>query len=279
MTKTIALWVKELESDYFSRRARNSKTETTWQTDYLRVFRHLPQDEELSSEILKALVTDTLPDTRTRKRYCIALGVLARFSGLEINLKFYSGSYSFKSACRRNLPDDLEIVAGFEQVKDPAWRWVYGMIAVYGLRPHEVFCLDYQRIEAGNPALKVLGGKTGERLVFPFYPEWLEQFDLRTVMLPRVSGATNSDLGHRVAQAFRRFKLSFRAYDLRHCWAVRTLEFGLELPLAAQQMGHSTRVHTEIYHAWISEKVQQKAFEALLAQPTRPRAPFRSGGL
>lgn len=273
--ETIASWIKEFEADYFTRRARTPKSETTWRTDYLRVFHRLPQDEALTPEILKSLAISTSPDTRTRKRFCIALGALARFSGLEINLKPYSGSYCFNSACRRNLPDDIEIVAGFEQVKDQSWRWVYGMIAAYGLRPHEVFYLDYQRIKIGNPALRVLGGKTGERLVFPFYPEWLEQFDLRTVVLPRVSGATNGDLGHRVAQAFRRVKLPFGAYDLRHCWAVRTLEFGLELPLAARQMGHSTKVHTEIYHAWISEKVQHRAFEALMAKPNRPQAPKR----
>ncbi|MFW6359494.1 MAG: hypothetical protein ACOC0N_09850, partial [Chroococcales cyanobacterium] len=32
------------------------------------------------------------------------------------------------------------------------------------------------------------------------------------------------------------------------------MEFGLDLSLATQPMGHSVKVHTDIYHHWISER-------------------------
>jgi hypothetical protein len=51
------------------------------------------------------------------------------------------------------------------------------------------------------------------------------------------------------------------------------MEFGLELTLAAQQMGHSLKVHTDVYHHWISEQHHQRAFDKLLARSDRPQAP------
>lgn len=237
--KAIAFWIEEFENDYFIRRARTPKAETTWEIDYLRVFRKLPQDQPLTPNVLIALATSTPPDTRARRRYCLALGALAKFANITVDLKRYRGTYTHKKAEQRHLPNDALIVSWFDRIDSPAWRWAYGMLAAYGLRNHEVFQLDYQRLRTGDVALRVLGGKTGPRLVFPFYPEWFDRFELRTVVLPEVSGKANADLGHRVSQAFRRLNLPFRAYDLRHAWAVRTMEFGMESSLAAQQMGHS----------------------------------------
>jgi integrase len=272
--KPIASWIEEFERDYFTRRAKTPKSETTWAGDYLKVFRQLPPARMLTTEIVMELVTSTPADTKTRRRCCIALGALARFAGLNIDLKPFKGTYSPKKAGKRNLPTDDVISSYFEQIEHPAWRWAYGMLATYGLRPHELFHLDQRSLRAGNPVLKILDGKTGERTTFPYYPEWVERFELRTILLPQVSGKTNSDLGNRVTRAFQRYKVPFKAYDLRHCWAIRTLEFGLELSLAAQQMGHSVAVHTDLYHAWISERHQQRAFEMLMKSPSRPQAPL-----
>ncbi len=272
--KAIAVWVKEFEEDYFIRRAQNPKSETTWEIDYQRVFRKLPGNQPLTPDVLIALATSTPADSRTRRRYCLALAALARFAGLTCDLKRYRGSYTHKKATQRHLPSDAVIASWFEQIDSPAWRWAYGMLATYGLRNHELFQLDYQRLRQGDIALKVLDGKTGPRLVFPFYPEWVERFNLTTVMVPEISGKANKDLGHRVSQAFRRFRVPFRPYDLRHCWAVRTLEFSLETSLAAQQMGHSLAVHTDLYHAWITERRQRQMFEVVVQRGDRPRAPL-----
>jgi len=66
--------------------------------------------------------------------------------------------------------------------------------------------------------------------------------------VPEVTARRSSDLGERLSHYFRRWaKIPFPPYDLRHCWAVRTLEFGLDVSLAAAQMGHSVQVHTELY--------------------------------
>jgi integrase len=146
------------------------------------------------------------------------------------------------------------------------------MMAAFGLRPHELFHVDEQKLQQTGIAY-VKDGKTGARLVFPYYPEWVEDFNLKTIQVPQVSGKCNTDLGARVTRAFCRLKIPFPAYSLRHCWAIRLLYFGLDLSSASQQMGHSLAVHTSLYLRWITEEHQRKLFETLLNNPDRPQPP------
>lgn len=261
--KTTGQWVAEFEEDYFSKRKRTDASRLTWDKDYLATFRKLDPDAKLTGERLLKLVLSTPPDTRLRKRCCYVLGALAKFAGIEVNLAPYSGSYNHNKVKRRNLPADDLIINCHNQIDDPAWRWVYGMLATYGLRNHEVFRLDYQEITK-TEVLRVLDGKTGSRIVYPIYPEWYGKFSLNDVVLPTVNlDNSNSSLGHTVAQWFRRHEIPFHAYDLRHAWAVRSLLFGLDVSLAAKMMGHSLKVHSETYHQWISEQQYKQAFKLL----------------
>lgn len=266
---TIDHWVAEFEADYFARRERNPKSETTWKGDYLRVFNKLPKNAALSIEVLQQVILKAPPDTRTRKRTAIALNALAKFADLEVNFKPLSGTYSPKKVQPRDLPDDLTVATWFHQIAACDWRWAYGILATYGLRNHELFHLDFSNF----PMLIVKEGKTGSRLVYPIYPEWASEWELDKVTLPNCSGKTNSDLGSRVGHAFKRLGIPFTAYDLRHAWAVRSLEFGLDISLAAKQMGHSVQVHSDLYHHWISKDVHQKAFNILANRPDRPYPP------
>jgi integrase len=65
----------------------------------------------------------------------------------------------------------------------------------------------------------------------------------------------------------------FTPYNLPHCWAIRTWEFGLDISLAAQQMGHSAKVDSELYHHWISQQHHQRAFELMSGKSDRPQVP------
>jgi integrase len=271
-------WIPQFEQHYFTRRASTPKSQTTWHKDYWAVLKRLPQDQVLTSEILTAAILTTKPDTKTRKRFCSALQALAKFAAIEFDAKPLVGNYSPKRVTPRDLPDDLSIADWFTRIRNPAWRWAYGIMAAFGLRPHEIFYLDTSDLEAGGYILSILdGGKTGARRVWPCYPEWVDAFNLRSPMLPAVTGRNNSELGERCSQYFRRDAgLPFNPYDLRHCWAVRTLTFGLDISLAAQQMGHSVQVHTDLYHHWISDRHHQTAFEALMMRSNRPKPPLTS---
>ncbi len=205
----------------------------------------------------------------------MALTALARFAQININLKPYAGKYTPRQATPRDLPDDITIAKYFYEIVAADWRWVYGMLATYGLRNHEVFRLDLGAIARGDYIVNVgQNSKTGARSVWPCYPEWFSEFDLQNVVLPKVDlNQSNAAIGHVVTVWFHRHAIPFAPYDLRHCWAIRTLEFGLDISLASQQMGHSAKVHSELYHHWISHKHHQRAFELMSNKSGRPVVP------
>lgn len=269
--RIVAEWIDRFAAEHQAQMAA-----VTWRSDYQEVFNALPIDRPLTVELLQRAIEATPENTRTRRRWCLTLGRLAKFAGLECDFKSLQGSYSASKVDPRQLPTDEQIAEWFYRLENPAWRWVYGAIATYGLRNHEAFFLDTAALEQGGWMVRVTEGKTGAHDVWPCYPEWVEQFDLRRKLLPDVSGADHAAYGQRVTQFFHRSGLPFTALDLRHCWAVRTLEFGLPIDLAAKQMGHSIEVHSNTYHRWITVDVHQRAFEALMLRDQRPKAPVLS---
>lgn len=270
--KSVSDWIAEFEEDYFRQRGRTGKTLTTW-GDYQYVFRALPEGE-LSRELLLKTVSQTDSNTRTRQKFCSVLGALAKFSGLDLRdeLALLRGSYSPSKVNPRELPSDEEIVKWWGKIPNPAWRWAYGMMAAFGLRNHEVFFLDLEAWKDSNRII-VLDGKTGSRKVWALYPEWIEQFNLKEAILPNCSGKSHSDFGSRTHHTFSRYNIPFPPYALRHCWARRSIDFDLDTRLAAQQLGHSVKVHTETYNLWIDEKTHQRKYDQILARVDRPLPP------
>lgn len=261
---TIGDWIIEFKKYYFQNKGDTLTSQDTWRTEYAQVLKHLPLDERLSPAFIKQAILATSPNTRTRKRYCQSLKVFCDFVGLQFDFKPCRGNYSTSKRTPRTLPDDRLIEEWYLKIKNPAWQWVYGMLATYGLRGHEVFFLNLDGLKSGQFYIEVLQGKTGYRIVYPFHPEWVEKFNLVSCLLPEINcDRSNADIGHTITQYFWRQSLPFKPYDLRHAWAVRTLRQGLDITLAAQQMGHSLKVHTEIYHSWISADVHRAAFNKL----------------
>jgi demethylmenaquinone methyltransferase/2-methoxy-6-polyprenyl-1,4-benzoquinol methylase len=124
------------------------------------------------------------------------------------------------------------------RIPNPGWRLVYGLMATYGLRNHEVFFTDVSALaDGGDRVIRVLPTtKTGEHQVWPFHPEWVDRFNL--TLLASNAGAlppvctdlrqtTLQQVGRRVAEQFRRYDVPLTPYDLRHAWAVRTIHIGL----------------------------------------------------
>lgn len=273
---TCESWIARFEEDYFSKRKRTDQTETTWKSDYWIVFKKLPLQSALTADLLEKIILSTEPDSKTRRRTCITLNALARFANIDLNVKPLQGSYHPRSHNPLVIPDDAKILNCYYQIKNPNWRWIYGLMATYGLRPHETFRVEFEKIKEGNRVLVVQENtKTGFREVWPIYPEWFEEFNLQNVLVPPINlDRPNKEVGNAVSQYFRkRAKIPFTPYALRHAWAVRTLSFHLPVSLAAQQMGHSVEVHTSTYHRWITRDHHQKAFEALMNRSDRPLPP------
>jgi integrase len=237
----------------------------TWKTGYAIALKQLKDFDEDNA---KKLVFSTTANSRNRQRFCIAIEAFFKFVGHEISLKPYKGNYSPSKVEPRNIPTDEIIQSTFYKIPNREYQWAYGILATYGIRPEEITELEFDAM----PILICHGDKSesSDRRIYPFYPEWVELFDLKNPKLkPKVNTAKYINV------AFRRYHLSFTPYDLRHAWAIRTMEMGLNIELSAAQMGHSVKVHSETYHRWISDRHHQKAFDAIMQKHDRLKPPER----
>ncbi|NJR48549.1 MAG: site-specific integrase [Leptolyngbyaceae cyanobacterium CSU_1_3] len=253
-----------------------SSAKTTWTAAYAPYLKKLAtiaaSNAQLTiAEAIYKTVQSQGVNSRSRQVCCTALSALAKFLNLELptELKHLWGGYGDRQMQIRQLPTDEEILATWEKIPNPAWQFVYGIMATYGLRNHEVFFCDYSTLSQNETRVQVLPTtKTGTHEVWAFYPEWIEEFDLKNICLPEIetdlTKTTLQTIGQRVTAQFRRYEVPFSPYDLRHAWAVRTIHFGLPDTVAARMMGHSVSVHTRTYHQWISRRDQQQAVEAAL---------------
>jgi integrase len=259
-------------------RGNQSSARSTWETAYAPYMRKLEaiahSHSKLSlTEAIYQTVQTTAPNSRSRQVCCTAMSALAAFLNISLppDWKSLSGNYSPSKTKARRLPSDDEIIAAYWQIPNPSWQFVYGIMATYGLRNHEVFFCDFSTLINGEtPAtIEVLKTtKTGQHEVWPFLPEWVEKFNLREINLPHIttdlSQTTLQRIGQQVSCQFRRYQVPFSPYDLRHAWAVRTIHIGLPDTIAARMMGHSVAIHTRTYHRWLAHRDQQHAVDAAL---------------
>ena len=209
----------------------------------------------------------------------IALAAFAKHINLELpsDWRKRGNGYGLHKAHYRNLPSDNLIKEAWLKIPNKCWRTVYGLMATYGLRNHEVFFCDLSGLtKDGDKVLRVLPNtKTGEHQVWPFHPSWIDSFELGQLgdqqnFLPSINTDLNTTtlqkVGRRVAEQFRRYNLPLTPYDLRHAWAIRTIHIGLPDTVAARMMGHSVSIHNHTYHHWITRRDQQQAVDSALAK-------------
>ena len=280
-------FLKSFKHEFFNDPKRDidhSGINTTWNSSYLPYLRRLfkfseCQSKEPNSDLFNQVLESYEKNSRSRQQCGIALSALAKHLQIELQdeWKTKARGYGLHKAHFRKLPSDDEIKKIWEQIPNQQWKLVYGLMATYGLRNHEVFFCDLSGLSKnGDYVIRVLPNtKTGEHQSWPFHPEWVELFELRKIQenihsLPEINKNLNittlQNIGRRVTQQFRRYKLPINPYDLRHAWAIRTIHIGLPDSVSARMMGHSTNIHTRNYHHWITLRDQQKAVDDALAK-------------
>jgi integrase len=265
---------KNYEKDYFASHGDTPTSRSSWKSNIERYLNLLPADKPLTKELVLQCINNTKAKTAKREKICVVLKAFVKFAGVEMDIDFKKLSKGYSPA-PRNLPDDELICEWFDKIPAPEWQAVYGFLAVYGLRPHEIFHLDLTDFRSGADFVRVKKEtKTGARLAFPLEVEWVDKFNLRSLVLPEIEteGKANRQLGQKVSAAFRRCKIPFHPYDLRHSWARRSIG-QLDPRTAANSMGHSLETHNRIYNAWFTEKDGEKAFERYKNNPNRRRPP------
>ncbi|MEO1352270.1 MAG: integrase, partial [Cyanobacteria bacterium J06635_15] len=248
--------------------------------DYLQSFRKLPPDASLTLPLLISVAENQTANSKPRQRVCMAFKRLADFAGIEgtDQLTVIRGTYSSDEVDPRSLPDDEQLAIFRDSITNAAWKWIFSMMACYGLRPHECFKCDLSEF----PTIHVEGDtKTGARFVWPLYPEWAKQWGLQDIKLPNIDfeNFTNAKIGTKVSRYFYTQKFDKRnggtltAYELRHCYARRLLQFGFSPEFGAKMMGHSPDVHCRVYRRWIDKATYAAIYARTIGNPERPKPP------
>ena len=282
LDKDLESFKKNFFSD-LSKSKSHASMKSTWQSAYKPYINRLIEISnksslKLSSELLVNVLLSYKKNSRSRQQCGITLNALAKHLELKLpeNWKHLQSGYGIHHSNFRELPSDEEIINSFKLIPNQKWRFVFGLMATYGLRNHEVFFSDLSCLrKGGDKILRVFPRtKTGEHQVWPFHPEWINLFGLDNIKdtsnpLPNINtdlgNTTLQHIGRRVSEQFRRYKISFTPYDLRHAWAVRTILIGLPNTVAAKMMGHSVSIHTKTYHHWITRRDQQIAVDSALS--------------
>lgn len=165
-TLTVGQAIQEFEQHYWATREKTVNRANNYKYDYRNHFLFLPQDEILTEELLKKALLTTAPDSRQRRGMTIAYNALLKHFKIESDLNKYKGNYQPTS--KQSIPTIEDIDRYYAKMRSPQWRWVFGIIACYGIRPHEIFHLDCGLMQEYPPALQVKENtKTGARLVYP----------------------------------------------------------------------------------------------------------------
>ena len=285
----VVVEIESFKKDFFSDTSKSKSPSgmiSTWQSAYKPYMNRLigvsnKSRLKLDENLLIEILLSYKKNSRSRQQCGIALSALARHLNFKLpdNWKQLQSGYGIHESNFRKLPNDDEIVNSFKLIPNPKWRFVFGLMATYGLRNHEVFFSDLSCLKKdGDKIVRVFPNtKTGEHQVWPFHPEWVGLFELDKTtdtsnLLPSIKkdlkDTTLQHIGRRVSEQFRRYKISFTPYDLRHAWAVRTILIGLPNTVAAKMMGHSVSIHTKTYHHWITRRDQQIAVDSALSRST-----------
>jgi integrase len=232
---------------------RGPSADDSWKVDYQDALSPLMGIEDLRPEHLVALVETSEAASRTRRRVSQATATVARALGwpddLVSRLREMGKGYSaVKSQSPRDLPSD-EVIEELIGRLSATWQWPVAVAAVYGCRPHEA--LLFADIQPSG-VLRVSDGKTGARQSLALPHKWIERWSLQNKRLPAFNPeGSHRSIGALMGQALRRAGAEFRAYDLRHAWAVRAIHHPQITPsLAAKSMGHSLSVHSTVYQRW-----------------------------
>ena len=276
----------QFEERYFQARKRTRKSENTF-SGYIKVYKkYLISDLIISKEnFIKLITSCAIPSSRNS---IIKVSRLIAKS-LEIKIDFTGLIVKYEKK-QRYVPTDKEIIKyldNFQQRYESTckirfsekenWRvykFIYGLIAVYGLRPREVINKpDLEWLISEDNKLNTFkvhaDNKTGYREVVPFVPEWLELFDLmneESLNLFRdkiLIAKENYQLNKKVtiiAENFNRSGIPFTPYDLRHACAIRAHMQGVPIKAAADNLGHTVEIHTKVYQNWFGFDNRVKAF-------------------
>lgn len=239
--------------------------QSTWEVNYMGRLRQIPAGSACTTESIAKALERYGRETCTYKELFYLLRHLARLVAVpfpEVPLPTYNQAQLVE------VPTDEQIIAWVDGAEEPA-RWYWGIMATYGLRPHEVegaVLIDRDLCQVAD------GTKTGFRTVVPLPREWVERWQLRERrQRPRLAEVDRPDAtGKWLSVQVKRQGIPWRPYALRHAYAARLWREGgarLDLYTAARLMGHTAQQHAKTYRAHIQPHQVAEAAERALGGP------------
>lgn len=251
---------------------------STWEVNYMGHLKQLDPSERVSTAAIERAITRYSREQYSYKLLYYLMRDIASLTGTaypEIGVPLYCS----KRVSLKQVPSDDAIIEWVLAAGQP-YQWFFGMMATYGLRPHELEACEL--IDGGYVQVRE-ETKTGFRTVVPLEREWVERFDLqqRQAMPPSERLEPRPDA---CAQWLNKRRLAMRlpwtAYALRHAYAGRLWRNGgveLDLFTAARLMGHSIDEHVKTYRAFVDpNQIAAQAEAAFARQADRLKAQLAS---
>ncbi|MBD2502892.1 site-specific integrase [Anabaena azotica] len=290
--KTIGELLDIFEEKYYQTRQKTITSQNTFPNYISVIKRNFPLTHLATKENFEAII-NSFQGNKKNELIAVTSVLIKTFNlGFKLDVKRDN-----VTPAHREIPDDDKIIYSFQLFEKFAlnrkntnksdeidtwemWRWVYGMLATYGLRPRELFVepdinwwMSPQNIDHTWKVNK--NTKTGYREVIPFVPEWIELFDLKNSKplnileqkVAKIASVQNINWMRRdISRWFRKVGIEFQPYDLRHACAIRAHLQGIPIKAAADNLGHTVDEHTKTYQRWFGIENRKKAFGEVISQ-------------
>ncbi len=131
--------IEIFENNYWVTHPKNRKTLNTWDRSYFDLFKKLDVDAKIDNQSIIASIKKTEANTVTRNNLIRVLKAVCKLIDYKFDFSSYSCPSNKIQRKERKIPTDEQIVRAWETMPDEATKWVFGMVATYGLRPQEIF--------------------------------------------------------------------------------------------------------------------------------------------
>jgi hypothetical protein len=290
--KTIGELLNIFEDNYYKTRKKTITSQNTF-ANYISVIKRNFLLTDLATKDNFESVINSYKGNKKNELLAISSVFIKTFDlGFTLDVKRDNVTPKY-----RDIPSDEKIIHSYKLFEKFAlnrkntnicdatetwemWRWAYGMLATFGLRPRELFVkpdinwwISEQNID--NTWKVDKDTKTGYREVIPFVPEWIELFDLKnpqplTILDKKISQITSVQqinwMRRDISRWFRKVGVEFQPYDLRHACAIRSHLQGIPIKAAADNLGHTVDEHTKTYQRWFGIENRKKAFGEVVNQ-------------
>ncbi len=244
-------WRDGIQALYRKKVTLGRLSESTWARSHMGHLKQLDPNAVITVKALEEAVTKYDRTQSSYKFMYYLIRDIADLTGMpfpELGCPLYG-----EREKELVVPSDQEIIDWVLKAPQPQ-RYYFGMMATYGARPHEI---DRAVLLDGDELQIPDNTKTGQRIVIPLLPAWVDLFRLRKQQ-KRPPSNRYEPLPDECAQWMNRKRhelgIKWNSYSLRHAFAGRLWKMGggqLDIYTAARLMGHSVKEHEKTYRRWI----------------------------